>query len=239
MPEPIKPEGGAQTVEELQSQIENLNKGIASYRDKSTAAEKVAEEAKKEVDSFKAELERLQKTVEKAPKEKADDVQLSPEDQKKLEAWAKAQGLVSKEELEQERNRVFNENLKNIESQAIDEFVKSHPEYDDDELWNTVKEQFALYKQPTSLTGYRQVLLKIHKELKGSQDAEAKARATEETRKRLGLGGGSQGGASVDQALANLREKYPHLSEDVIQARLEEINSLAEARTKRTEARKK
>jgi len=239
MPDPEKkPEGGTPTVEELQSQIENLNKGIATYRDKSQASEKVALEAKKEVDSFKAEIERLKGKVEPLAKDKEGEIQLAPEDAKKLEAWAKAQGFVSKEELEAEKARTFNENLQNIESQAIDEFVKTHPEYDDDELWGKVKEQFSLYKQPTSITGYRTLLAKIHKELKGQDDAAAKARAAEETRKRLGLGGGSQGGASIDTTLSDLREKYPNLSEDVIQARLEEINSLAKTRAERNKARK-
>jgi len=239
MPKPNEPEngGGAPTVEELQSQIENLNKGIASYRDKAQSAEQVATEAKKEIDTFKAEIERLKQGVQ--PQKKDDkETQLAPEDAEKLAAWAKAQGFVSKEELEEERARTFNENLKNIESQAIDEFVKSHPEYDDDELWGKVKEQFALYKQPTSLTGYRTLLGKIHKEIKGQDDVAAKARAAEETRKRLGLGGGSQGGASVDTTLQDLREKYPNLSEEMIQARLEEINSLAKSREERNKARK-
>lgn len=239
MPEPIKPEGGAQTVEELTQQIENLNKGIASYRDKSTAAEKAATEATKVATEAKAEVERIKKEAEDGKKDKKGESTLSPDDQKKLEAWAKDNGFVTKEELEQEKGRLFNESLKNIESQAIDEFVKTHPEYDDDGLWDKVKAEFAQYKQPTSITGYRQLLNKIHKELKGSEDAAAKARASEETRKRLGLGGGSQGGASVDTTLSDLREKYPNLSEELIQARLEEITQLADARQKRDEARKK
>lgn len=239
MAEEIKPEVGAQTVEELSKQVENLNKGIASYRDKAGTSEKAAADAKKEADTFKAEVDRLKKEAEKGSKGKEEETQLAPEDAKKLEAWAKSQGFVSKEELDQEKARTFNENLKNVESQAIDEFTKSHPEYDKDEEWDKIKQQFVLYKQPTSLTGYRQILAKIHKELKGSDDVAAKARAAEETRKRLGFGGGSQGGADVDKTLSDLREKYPNLSEEVIQARLEEINSLAKAREERNKARKK
>jgi hypothetical protein len=233
-----KPEGGAQTVEELASQIENLNKGIASYRDKTTAAETIALEAKKEVDSFKAEIERLKTDAAKGKKGDDAETQLAPDDQKKLDAWAKQNGYITKEELEQEKGRLFNESLQNVESQAIDEFVKSHPEYDNDELWGKVKEQFAQYKQPTSITGYRNLLTKIHKELKGDSEAAAKARAAEENRKRLGLGGGSGGGSASDTTLEDLRTKYPNLSEDVIQSRLEEINSLAKAREERNKARK-
>lgn len=245
MPQPVIPDDGTQTVEGLAAQVakltenaENLNKGIGTYRDKATAAEKVAEEAKKEVDTFKAEIERLKTEGSKGSKDEAKETKLAPEDQAKLEAWAKENGFVTKDELEIEKGKLFNESLRNVESQAIDEFIKSHPEYNTDEEWDKVKEQFALYKQPTSITAYRALLTKIHKELKGGEEATAKARASEETRKRLGLGGGSQGGSETDTTLESLREKYPNLSTDQIQARLEEINSLAEARAKRVKDKK-
>lgn len=238
MPDPIKPEtDGAQSVEKLSEQVENLNKGIASYRDKTDAAEKVAKEATAKVDQFAAEIERLKSEGNKGKDDKK--VELAPSDAEKLEAWAKAQGFVKKEELEVEKAKIFNESLKNIESQAIDEFVKTHPEYDNDDEWTKLKEQFALYKQPTSITAYRSLLAKIYKDLRGGDDAAAKARATEETRKRLGLGGGSGGGAESDTTLESLRDKYPTLSTDQIQARLEEINSLTAARAKRAAAKKK
>ncbi len=238
MPEPIKPDDSTQTVEKLTEQVENLNKGIASYRDKTTAAETKAEEASKKADAFAAEVERLKQEGQKGKKEDDKETALSPDDQKKLEAWAKANGFVTKDEFEVEKGKLFNENLRNVESQAIDEFIKSHPEYNTDEEWDKVKEQFALYKQPTSLTAYRALLGKIHKELRGSDEVAAKARAAEETRKRLGLGGGNGGGSESDVTLEALREKYPNLSTDQIAARLEEINSLAEARAKRVKDKK-
>jgi hypothetical protein len=237
MPDPeIKTEGGVQTVEELSKQIENLNKGIASYRDKSSAAETKAEAAIKEVDAFKAEIERLKKETDKSKGTKEEA--LNPDDEKRLKAWAEANGFVTKQELEVEKGKLFNQSLMNVESQAIDEFVTSHPEYNTDEEWDKVKAQFALYKQPTSLTAYRALLTKIHKELRGQDDVAAKVRASEETRKRLGLGGGSQGGASVDTTLESLREKYPSLSTDQIQARLEEITQLTDARAKKAKDKK-
>lgn len=239
MPDPEKPEGGAPSVEKLTEQVENLNKGIASYRDKADTAEKVAKEATAKVDQFAAEIERLKTESNKSKDDKKSETQLAPSDAEKLEAWAKAQGFVKKEELEVEKAKIFNESLKNIESQAIDEFVKTHPEYNNDDEWSKIKEQFNLYKQPTSLTGYRQVLAKIHKELRGSDEAAAKARAAEENRKRLNLGGGSGGGAESDTTLESLREKYPSLSTDQIQARLEEINQLAKSREDKVKAREK
>lgn len=234
----VQPGDGAQSVEKLTEQVENLNKGIASERGKAAAAEKIAEEKAKEVESFKAEVDRLKKESESKGKEKDEKVQLNPDDEKKLKAWAEQNGFVTKQELEVEKGRLFNESLKNIESQAIDEFIKNHPEYDNDQEWDKVKKEFGQYKQPTSITAYRQLLAKIHKELKGGEEATAKARAAEETRKRLGLGGGSQGGSTSDTTLESLREKYPNLSSDQIQGRLEEINTLAEARAKRNKERK-
>lgn len=237
MPEPIiPPEGGAQSVEKLAEQVENLNKGIASYRDKVSTAEKAAEDARKEASEAKAEIEKIKKGSEG---KKDEESNLNPDDQKKLEAWAKKNGFVTKDELEQEKGRLFNESLKNIEVQAIDEFVKTHPEYEEEANWDKVKKEFSQYKQPTSITGYRQILAKIHKEFKGSDEADAKARAAEETRKRLGLGGGGQSGAESDTTLESLRERYPNLSTDQISARLEEINTLAKAREERNKARKK
>lgn len=241
MPDPDKkPEDGTQTVEKLAEQVENLNKGIASERDAKQAAEKVAATKAAEADSFKAEVERLQKEVEQSKKGKEEPkVQLSPEDQAKLDSWAKENGFVKKEELEAEKGRIFNESLRNIESQAIDEFIRTHPEYNDEDKWAKVKAEFGQYKQPTSITAYRNILNKIHKELKGDDDATARARAAEENRKRLGLGGGSGGGQDADTTLESLREKYPNLSSELIEARLGEIKQLEDARKKRDAARAK
>lgn len=235
----IKPEGGeVPTVEKLAEQVENLNKGIGSYRDKTAKAEQAAETARKEAADAKVEIERLKKEFEDK-KGTSEESQLNPDDQKKLDAWAKTNGYVTKAELEVEKGRLFNESLKNIEAQAIDEFLKTHPEYEEEESWEKVKKEFTQYKQPTSITAYRQLLTKIHKELKGDTEAVARARAAEETRKRLGFGGASGGGAESDTTLESLREKYPNLSTDQIAGRLEEINTLTKARAERNKARKK
>lgn len=229
---------GAPTVEKLTEQVENLNKGIASYRDKVDASEKVSATAKQEAEAAKAEVARLTKLIEDAadPDEKPAP-KLNDEDQKRLEAWAKAQGFVTKKEMDEERSRVFNESIKSVEATAIDEFLKSHPEYDQAEEWAKVTKEFGQYRQPTSITGYRQILNKIHKELKGTDDAAAQARAEAENRKRLGLGGGSQGGAEEDTTLEDLQERYPNLSREMIVARLEEINQVTSDRAKKIKAK--
>lgn len=231
------------TIEKLQEQLENLNKGIASYRDKATASSEDAKAAREEARQAKEEASKIREAIDKAGKEEDDKnapkTELSKSDQEKLEAWAKSQGFVSKNDMEAERTRLFSENLKNVEAQAVEEFTKAHPELNNDQDWPKIKEQFALYKQPTSLTGYRQVLGRIHKDLYGAETTDAKARAELRTRERLALGGGSQKDEEVKGAIDDLQEKYPHLSRETIVEKLAEINSLATARNKRIAARKR
>lgn len=235
---------GPATIEKLQEQLENLNKGIASYRDKANTSSEDAKAAREEARLAKEEASEIRKAIEKAGKEEDDKkgdpkTELSKSDQEKLESWAKTQGFVSKTDMEAERTRLFSENLKNVETQAVDEFTKAHPELNNDQEWPKIKEQFALYKQPTSLTGYRQVLGRIYKDLYGDETADAKVRAEIRTRERLALGGGSQKDEEVKGAIDDLQEKYPHLARETIVEKLKEINDLATARNKRIAARKR
>lgn len=218
------PEGDGQpkgpSIEDLQKQIENLNKGIATYRDDAKKAIERAEKAEAEA-----------KAVAEAVKAKKDDdgedlVPLSPDDQKRLEAWAKLQGFATKEEILEERQRIQAETLRTIESQAIDEFLAQHSEYNDDAKWDELKKEFAQYKQPTTLAEYRRILNKAHKELNPSDDGAARARAEIETRRRLGLGGGSQRSDDGEMTAEKLAERYPRLSKEQIESRLKEIKSI-------------
>lgn len=230
---------GAPTIESLSEQIENLNKGVAKYRDEASSAKKEAEAAKLEAKAAKEEAAGVKSAIEGAKDEDDAEVKLTPSDQKKLDSWAKAQGYVTKEEMEKQSQRMYADSLKTIESQAVDEFLKANPDLNNDEEWKKIGEQFALYKQPTTLAGYRQVLNKIQKELYGSEDTAAKARAQIETRKRLALGGGNQKAGDEESVIDDYAEKYPHLSREQIQSRLKEINDLAEARAKKKAAGKK
>lgn len=222
------PEGGeanptpeAPSVEALQKQIENLNKGIATYR-------KESKDAVTRADSIELKFTELQKEIEKGKKTTGEDDDLPPlseQDAKRLEKWAKAQGYATKAELEEERHKIQGDTLKTIETQAIDDFVKQHPEYEKDEEWLKLKQEFGQYKQPTSLSEYNRILSKIHKELH-PDDSKAKARAEIETRKRLSLGG--KGGQQDENAseLDKLMDKYPRLSREQIEQKLAEINQL-------------
>lgn len=228
------------TVTELRDQIENLNKGIAGYRDKTSASEKEAKEAKAAATAAQAEVADLKKVIEGAKDDDEIDpkLNLNPQDQKRLEKWAKDNGFVTKEELEKEKNRLFAETLTSIETQAVEEFLQSHPEYSKDENWSKVKEQFILYKQPTTITGYRQLLTRIHSELSNADDKAARVRAQEEQRKRLGLGGGNGKDEGGDVTIEQLQERYPKLSREQIISRLSEINDLAKSRAERNSKKK-
>lgn len=227
MPEPIKQDGGtpesskevkAPTVEELQSQIANLNKGIAKYRDEAQQARDEAKAAKQAVEKIASDED-----------DDDEDLELTKEDQKKLEVWAKKKGLVTKEEFETERNRLYTNSIKSMESQAVSEFLEKYPEYDTDNKWEEVLKLYNEYKTPSSLQGFRTILGKIHKELTGGktkEDAKAEAKAEIHTRSRLGLGRGATGGVSENDTVETLRQKYPNLSKDQIEARMSEIKSL-------------
>lgn len=228
------------TVEKLQEQLENLNKGIAKYRDDARNSSNEAAAARAEAKAAKAEADSIRAAIEasKDPDEDEEKVKLSLSDQKRLEVWAKSQGFVTQKEMEQERARKFNDSIKNIESQAVEEYLKKYPEVNNDEEWTKIKTQFELYRQPTTLTGYRQILDKVHKELYGSDDKTAQARAKIEERKRLSLGGGSQKQDSDESKIEAMQEKYPNLSREQIENRLSEINDLADARAKRNKGKK-
>lgn len=229
----------APSVEELQKQIENLNKGIAGYRDEAKNAKTEAETARTEAAAAKAAAEAAKGAIKAATE--TDAPALNSEDQKKLEAWAKSQGFVTQAELDAQSNKLFGETLKNMEEQAVAEFVTKYPQFDKPEEFAKVKEQFALYKQPTTLQGYRTVLSKVIKDLGiGADDATARAKAEMSTRARLALGGGSQ--KSDDEAEAEIetmQKKYKNLSRDQIIDRLGEIRTLQAERDREAAAKKK
>ena len=231
------------TLEGLADQIKNLNTGIASYRDKAQEAESKATAAEAKANAAEKSAADLRKTIEDNKSDPKDDkaVKLNDADQKKLEAWAKAQGFVTKNEMEEQRVSLFQDSIKSAESQAVSEFMERHPEYSDKEKWDAVKKEFEQYKQPTSLTGYRSLLSKIHGELSAVDEKSAEIRAKDEQKKRLGLGGrgNANDNSTDDMTMEKLRERYPNLSEEQITSRLSEINDIAVARAKKVAARKK
>jgi len=231
------------TLEGLQEQIGNLNKGIATYRDEAQSAKTAAESAKSEAAAAKAETAKAIAEVEALKKDKPEDktVKLNSEDEKRLEAWAKEKGFVSKAELEEQKMTLFQDTIKGAETQAVGEFLEKHPEYSDKEKWAAVQKEFEQYKQPTNLTQYRSLLNKIHRELSDDEEKSAEVRAKDEQKKRLGLGGrgSSSDNSESEMTMEKLREKYPRLSEEQITDRLAEINDLAADRAKKNAARNK
>ena len=225
MPETEKGEQVTQeVVVKLQEQIENLNKGIASYRD--------------EANSYKENYTKLQQDLEelkgslKSEDEDDNKVNLNPEDEKRLEAWAKQKGFVSQNEFQAERQKIQQDSIKNVETQAVSQFLEKNPEYDNDEKWQEVLREFQLYRQPTSLDAYSKLLNRIHNDLSGGiRKAEEGGRVKEKIethiKGRLSLGGGHQGSPSDnDKDVDNLQKRYPNLSRDEIRTRLSELESL-------------
>lgn len=217
--------GGSQTdprdeaIAKLTEQVGNLTKGIAGYRDEAQAATAAAKEAKEA-----AEAATKKATVP--------DVPLDPKKEAELQAWAEKQGFVSKEELAAERVRIAADASKHVQQTAVSEFLEKHPEYDDDEKWNALDEEFKLYKTPADINGYRKLLEKIHKDLGGggsdTDRARAEAKAELAKRSRLNLGGRGGGGSDIgnDADVDKLMAKYPNLSRDQIVARLAEVDAL-------------
>lgn len=211
---------------ESKTQIDNLNKGIATYRDEAKTAKEEAKTAVETAKTAQAAVEEFKKLLDK----KDDGIKLTATEEEKFAAFAKKNGLVSQADMDKARGETFAANLKEVENNAVAEFLEQHPEYDDDEKWKEVLSQFGLYKQPTSLPAYRALLNRIYKDLNpaDSKDARAKARAEIITRGKLGLGGGSQktGADEAEAEVDEMLKKYPNLSREQIEARLAEVRSL-------------
>lgn len=215
--------------EELQKKQIDLNKGIAKYRDE-------AQRAKEEFEKLKEEFEDLKSKIEFEAD--GEDVKIHPEDEKKLEVWAQKKGLITRSELEAEKATLQQEQQKTLEAQAVEEFLNKYPQYDTDENWEKIRQLFALYRTPTSLQGYRILLERIHKELSGaksSEDAYSKAKAELQAKGRLTLGGGSQssGKETREEQIERLRQRYPNLNRDQIEAQLFELENLYRERQKK------
>lgn len=228
---PENPEAGKtppaadETIIKLQEQIANLNKGIATYRD----------EAKTAIEAARAATQALETFKEKADAGKSSDVKLTKEEEEKFQAWAKAQGVVTKAELDAERIRIQADSVKNYQQTAVTEFLEKYPEFDDDDMWEKVQAEFNLYKTPVDLAGYKKLLDKIRMDLTGdSKKDRARAEVRAELAKKNALSLGGRGGNGGNDAAAReadidaMQKRYPNLSRDQIEARLDEVKGLYE-----------
>ena len=214
---------GQEELSKLKEQIEGLNKGISSYRSDLKGI-------KAENQTLKEELEVL-KAVSNDDDEDDDELDLHPDDQKKLEIWKRKAGLLTKGELEEQKRLEQIQSQKSVESQAVSEFLEKNPEFDTDENWPVVMKEFSLYRTPSTLSGYKELLNKIKKDLVGSpekarEEGKAQAMAELKTKSRLSLGGGNKGSPEQEEQIAKLQEKYPHLTRDAIERRVAEIDSI-------------
>ena len=207
--------------EELEKKQANLNQGIAQYRD-------AAQESKQRAEELEAKIAELEARFETQSKEK---IEIDEADEEILEHWAKEKGFITKDELEGLKTELNTTTQQQIHNQAVSEFLEKYPQYDNNENWEKVKQEFALYRTPTTLQGYRQILDKIHQTLSIPEVEKRggdKVRAEITTKGRLSLGGGSQRAASPEreETIESLQKKYPNLSKEQIEARLAEIDTL-------------
>lgn len=232
MTEEIKPNENAD-VAKLQEQIKNLESGIASARKEGKTAQEEAKAARAE----KAELEKKLSELE-AIKARKETEGISEDEKKKLAAVAKELGFVRKEELDEDRKKTQEENFKQIESTAITEFLEKYPDLNTDENWTKIKEQFALYKTPNTLQGYRVILGKVRAELFGDDEDDqsaVKVRAELHRKGRLSLGGGPQGGAGDGKiTVEQYQKRYPNLTKQQIEVQLSQLEAIRKAREAKT-----
>jgi len=219
-----KTEADAAVITKLEEQIDNLNKGIATTRGEAKTAIEAAKAATDALTSFKNES---------AKKNDSDEPDLTDEEQKKFDKWAKANKIVTQTELESERNARAGESAKETANTAVSEFLAKHPEYDEDDEWEKVQAEFNLYKTPTNLPGYRKLLERVHADLNPdakTDRAKAQVRAEINKKNTLAKGGGSQGNTSTDAEFEadvdKMQTKYPNLSREQIEARLTEVREL-------------
>lgn len=201
-------------------QIENLTKGIAKYRDD-------AQKSDKKVEELNASIEELKKQISQSTGE---DVELDPDDEAKLRAWAQKHGYMTKEDIDKMTQESAQVQQQNMQAQAVNEFLENNKEFDDDEMWEKFKTEFSLYRTPTTLDGYRKLMDRVKKSITGGEDIEnarQRGQAEAKTKGRLSLGGGSQGKGGNDASeMEKLREKYPSLTDEQIKARMSEIEEL-------------
>ena len=205
-------------VTELKKKQSDLNQGIAKYRDDSKTNNQKVKELNDQIVKLQTKL--------KESDESGEDVSV---EEKALAKLLKKKGYVTKAELEEFKKTQSKTSATSIRDQAVTEFLNDFPQYDDNEEFAKIAKEFQLYKTPTSLTGYKNLLKRIHKTLSGTSSEKKganKLRAKMANKSRLSLGGGSQKDGGNAEQLENLEKKYPNLSREQIETRLEEIDAI-------------
>ena len=214
-----------EALAKLEGQVQQLNQGIASERSARKAAEQNFAKVSQDLEEFKSKVEFSSEE---------ETVELSKEDEKKLEAWARSKKFVTADEQQAERLRMQNASLATIQSEAVTEFLSEHPDLNDDAKWPAVQAAFQRFKIPTTKRATREILDEIAEKMgsKTSRKASdtddiARAKARLINNGRLSLGGGQQtSGSDGAQSVEDLQRKYPSLSREQIESRLSEIGSL-------------
>lgn len=207
---------------ELKAKHDDLNKGIAKYRD--------------EVQKANAKVKELEDEKVKAEEITDTSDELAQKDLKRLNAWAKKEGFVSREELDKQQKDTVEKQQVSTQNQAIVNFLKKYPKYDNNEEWNKIQTEFNIYRTPTTQEAVEKLLEKIHKGLSNvdsKEEGKNEARAELIKKSRLSLGGGSQASGSKETTMTDLQKRYPNLSREQIESRLVELNKLYPEKTEK------
>lgn len=198
-------------LETLLKDKENLNRGIAKYRDESqTKSTRI-----KELEDKIAELSQV------IPNEEA------------IDSLLEKKGYVRKDDLEKLENEKKAQELLNIKNTSINKFLEDNPEFNKDEMWNKFNEEFTNnYREQTTQQGWNRVFDKIKNNLGGSnlkEQGKVEAMIEQKEKSRLSLGGGSQGSSSTkEDNVESFMKQRPNLkaTKEQLKQQEAELNAL-------------
>lgn len=209
-------------ITKLKEQTENLTKGIAKYRDESQESKQLLNETLEDNRNLHAKIEGL------SSGDNDEDIDLSPDDEKRLQAYMKKQGFMTKEELEIQKREDKQKTQKQIQEESLNRFLEKNPNLkDDDDAWKKFASEFKRYVAPTSADGYDKLFSEVKDKVmpKTEEEDNTNTGAGTTEKKHLSFGGGSSP-QKKDTKIEDLKNKYPSLSKDQITERLSEIDEI-------------
>lgn len=220
----IAPEELSGKINSLEEQIKKQNQAFASMRQSVQSAQEERDRVLKEL----AEARSQQTTTGSSIDDDDDD--LDPDTRKTLDSYLKKRGVITQEELRKREEEKFLEQQKNLQKVAVKDFLASHPEYDNDEMWSKVEQESALYKTPTTKEGFNLMFNRIHQNISNSmgipqQRGADRARA-ELLNRSLMAKGGSSGISGDTTNSASYVDRYKNVSSEQLEKQIQELKRL-------------
>jgi len=128
-------------------------------------------------------------------------------------------GYVPKSELEKST-------YKNIQNEAVDDFLEKNPEFDSDEKWTELMDEFSLYKLPATKKGISRVLERCKKEITGENESntEVKILARQKKNQTASIGSGGSGASQTKkQTISEVQLQKLRESSDFTEQELKEM----------------